>query len=286
MHKKIVMVTGSDGFIGKHLVKALKDRSLPVYEFDKGKGRDICRKNSFSYFLDKRIGVVFHLAGKTCVPESWDNADEFYRINTLGTQHVLEFCRHTKARFIYLSAYVYGIPEYLPIDENHPIKPNNPYAHSKWLAENLCRLYAQVWGVKATVLRPFNIFGPGQRECFLIPMLLAQVKKQGKIVVNDETPKRDYLYVDDLIQACLLSMRCSGDFNVFNIGYGKAFSVREVIKSISQCYGKNIPWKSLRLPRKNEIPETVADCSLIKKALGWKPKVRFKEGIYKTMKLA
>lgn len=284
MIRKKILVTGSSGFIGRHLVKALKNNKFSVYSFDKTEGCDVCRKDSFTNFLNKKIDVVFHLAGKTYVPDSWDQAGIFYKVNTLGTQQVLEFCKQAKAKLVYLSAYVYGQPQYLPIDEKHAVNPNNPYAHSKILAEQICKLYAKIMGVRVVILRPFNVYGSGQRNCFLIPMLLEQVKKQGKFIINDEIPKRDYLYIDDLIQACLLAMRYSKGFKIFNVGYGSAFSVKEIIEIINQCYGRKIPWESLRLPRKNEISETIADCNLIKKTLGWKAKVEFKEGICKTIK--
>ncbi|MDO8662398.1 MAG: NAD-dependent epimerase/dehydratase family protein [Candidatus Omnitrophota bacterium] len=281
--KKNILVTGAAGFIGRHLVKALKSRRFSVYTFDKIKGYDVCRKNSLAQFLNKRIEIVFHLAGQTYVPDSWNRAGNFYKTNTLGTQNVLEFCRQAEAKLIYLSAYVYGPPKYLPIDEKHPLKPNNPYAHSKLLAEEICRLYADVMGVKAVILRPFNIYGPAQRECFLIPMLLKQIKQQGRIIVKDDTPKRDYLYIDDLIRACILAMNYQERFEVFNVGYGSSFSVKEIVEIICQCNGRDVPWESLKQPRKNEISETVADCRLIKERLGWRPKVGFKEGILKTM---
>ena len=283
MNKKKILVTGSDGFIGKHLVSALKGRGFSVYKFDKSQGYDICRKDSFSSFLDKKIGTVFHLAGKTYVPDSWDQADVFYKVNTLGTQQVLEFCKETKAKLVYLSAYVYGAAQYLPIDENHAVDPSNPYSHSKLLAEQICRLYAEVMGVRVTVLRPFNIFGPGQRDCFLIPMILKQIREQGRITVKDSAPRRDYLYIDDLIDACLLAMKNLKGYRLFNVGSGAAFSVEEIIEIICRHYKRDIPWKSLKQARKNEIPETVANYRLINCELKWKPKINFKDGIKMTI---
>lgn len=278
-----ILVTGSEGFIGKHLVEALKNKGFSVYKFGKRNGYDICRRSSFSCLLDKKIEVVFHLAGKTYVPDSWAEAGIFYKTNILGTQNVLEFCRQAKAKLVYSSAYVYGPPKYLPIDEKHPLNPGNPYAHSKLLAEEICRLYAKAMGVRVVILRPFNVYGPGQRDCFLIPMLLKQIKEQGRITVKDDAPKRDYLYIDDLVDACILAMDYQKKFEIFNVGYGASFSVREIIKIICRRYGKNISWNSLGQIRKNEIPETIADCRRIKDALGWRPKVGFEQGISRAM---
>lgn len=276
---KIILVTGATGFIGKHLVAALNKGGYSVHSFSKSLGRDICKQEAFNPFIDKEIDVVFHLAAEIFIPDSWNNMGIFYKTNTLGTQHVLEFCRKTNAKLVYVSAYIYGIPQYLPIDENHPVLPNNPYAHSKFLAEELCKFYARQIGVKSVILRPFNIYGAGQGDSFLIPALLKQIKEAGKIEVKDDTPKRDYLYISDFIEACILAMDYGKDFNIFNVGSGTSLSVKQVVEIVIECYGKGIEWISRGEKRINEIPETIADCRLIKDALGWKPKVPFEKGI-------
>lgn len=279
MNKKKVLVTGATGFIGKHLVGALNNREDYVYSFSKSLGYDVCDKNSFSYFIDKKIDIVFHLAGKTFVPDSWEQADIFYRINTIGTQHVLDFCKKSNARLIYVSSYVYGIPQYLPIDEKHPVLPSTPYSHSKWLGEELCKFYGRTKGVKGIILRPFNIFGKGQCEHFLIPCIVKQIKEKETIEVRDKTPKRDYLYISDFIQACLLVMDCETNFDVFNVGHGTSFSVKHIIETIIEYYGKNVEWFSHGEIKEDEIDETVADYQSFNKVFGWKPKISFREGI-------
>lgn len=282
-NRKKVLVVGAAGFIGKHLVDAFDKAGFIVFPFSRSMGCDIFKNESLDRFIDKKIDIVLYAAGKTFVPDSWKHADLFYAINTLGTQRVLDFCRRTKALMVYISGYIYGVPQYLPIDEKHPVRPNNPYAHSKWLGEEQCRFYNQEMGVKTLILRPFNIYGPGQRDVFLIPQLLQQSEKSGEIVVKDETPRRDYLYISDFIEACILAMSYKGDFGIFNVGYGASFSVREIIETIVSCYEKKIPWSSIGQERKNEIPETVADCSLIKDVFGWAPKVSLEEGIRRNL---
>lgn len=274
-----VLVTGATGFIGRHLVDALSRQGLSVYPFSKTLGFDVLKKKSFDVFKNNGIDVVFHLAGETFVPDSWERPEDFYMTNITGTQNTLSFCLEEKARLIYISGYIYGIPQYLPIDENHPVNPNNPYAHSKWQAEELCRSYVKEKGVKVVILRPFNIYGENQDERFLIPSILKQIKIKGYIELNDDKPKRDYLYILDFIEACVLVLNYGCDFNIFNIGYGISFSVREIVETIIECFGKRIEWTSLGLERKHEIPETVADYQRINKALGWKPKFSLKDGI-------
>lgn len=274
-----VLVTGATGFIGKHLVNALKNNGCHIYSFSRSLGFDVYQRNSFENFKNKGIDTVFHLAGETFVPQSWERQEDFYAANVTGTRNVLDFCVSENAKIIHISGYIYGIPEYLPIDENHPVNPNNPYACSKWQAEGLCRLYAKDKGLNAVILRPFNIYGQGQDERFLIPSILKQIKERNFIEVNDATPRRDYLYIADFINACLAAMNYKTGFNIFNLGFGGSLSVKEIVEVIIECAGGKMKWSSLNLKRKNEIPETVADFRRINKELGWRPRFLFKEGI-------
>lgn len=153
------MVTDSSGFIGKHLCKEIKNLGGEVIEFDIVNGSDITDYNSI-----KNIPVfncLIHLAAKIFVPESYKDPYSYYKINLQGKLNVCELCRIHGAKLIFASSYFYDIPEYLTIDENHPVYPHNPYAHSKLLAEDLCRAYSQDFSMKVIVLRFFNIYGPG-----------------------------------------------------------------------------------------------------------------------------
>jgi nucleoside-diphosphate-sugar epimerase len=274
-----ILVTGATGFIGKHLVQKLKDSGHVVYSLSKSLGYDVCDNTVFSDFLDKDIDIVFHLAGCTFVPNSWEDPYSYYYTNILGTQITLEFCRKTNTKMIFISAYVYGVPKYLPIDENHPVAPNNPYTHSKCLAEELCAFYAREMGVQTIVLRPFNLYGPGQDKHFLIPELINQINRNGEIVVKDDVPRRDYLHICDFVEACISAINTTDRFIVFNIGYGASLSVKEIVELLIENSGKNIKWRSLNEKRKNEIPDTIADCTAIKKRLGWEPRLSFIDSI-------
>lgn len=269
--RKNILVTGATGFIGRHLVSHLEDTGLHVLPFSRSRGHDVTDANAFTPFLRKNIDIVVHLAGLTFVPESWEKAESFYTVNTLGTQRVLDFCRATGSRIVYVSAYVYGVPKYLPIDESHPAAPNNPYAHSKWLGEELCRFYSRTMGVKATILRPFNLYGPGQDERFLIPLLLRQLREQGSISVRDLAPKRDYLHVADFAEACGLILGLEDDLALFNVGSGFSLSVSQLIDMLEVGSGSPVARTSLQEPRRNEIPETIADIAALRERLGWSP---------------
>ena len=125
-----VLVTGSQGFVGKRLVKALNRCDMDVVEFDICNGKNILDASAFSGI--DQVDIVIHLAAKIYVPDAFDRPDEVYRTNMIGTLNVLEYCRQKAVRkFIYMSSYVYGLPEYLPIDEKHVTNIQNPYGRSK-----------------------------------------------------------------------------------------------------------------------------------------------------------
>lgn len=275
---KNILVTGSKGFIGRRLVSELKrSGDFNVYEYDIDKG-DISKE----LLCFEGVHHVFHTAAKTFIPRSWEDPFDFYGTNIMGTLNVLEFCRKQKSRLTYISAYVYGQPERLPIQETHPLKADNPYMHSKIMAESLCEFYSVNYGVKVTVLRPFNVFGPGQGGNFLIPSIIAKLfdKKVKAIEVEDLSPRRDYLYIDDLIEVLALTINMKKDHSViYNAGSGISMSVEEILNIILKASGIKKPIVSKNRRRKNEVMDVVADISKIKKELGWKPKITFSEGI-------
>ncbi|NTU42062.1 MAG: NAD(P)-dependent oxidoreductase [Nitrospirales bacterium] len=278
-----VLITGSRGFIGRALTQRLLESGHPLHELPQG--ADIGEPVSLEGFRDKEISQVFHLAARTFVPDSWRDPGGFYRTNVIGTQNVLEFCRQKSASLLYVSSYVYGKPERLPIPEEAPLRPNNPYAHSKCLAEQLCRFYAQEFGVRVTVLRPFNIYGPGQRESFLIPSVIRQTLESDGVSVKSLTPRRDYLYLDDFLDVLLLSTGTrQSRYEVYNIGAGISYSVRDVIDEALAVAGRNIPVISEEEDRKNEIDDVVADIGKARRELGWQPQRSFREGIRRMIK--
>jgi nucleoside-diphosphate-sugar epimerase len=193
--------------------------------------------------------------------------------------NVLEFCRKTGAGLTYVSSYLYGNPEYLPIDENHPVKAYNPYSHTKLVAEEICRYYREQFIPGISILRPFNVYGPGQSEQFLIPEVIRKVLDPGipVIEVMDLRPKRDFVYVDDLADALYLSM--DGPGGIYNVGSGSSVSVEEVVSILQDLTGSHKEVATRHAGRPMEIFDLYADCSKIEAMLKWKPKVRFREGL-------
>jgi nucleoside-diphosphate-sugar epimerase len=273
-----ILVTGSAGFIGQVLVKHLHEAGHTVSEFDQAQG-DIINAAPLMGFAGDGIHHVFHLAGRTFVPDSWRDPFSFYQVNVMGTVNVLELCRKSGAGLTYVSSYLYGEPDYLPVDENHPVKSYNPYSHSKVMAESACRFYADQYGVQVSILRPFNAYGPGQSNLFLISEIISKVLDPAIPVVEvmDLRPRRDYIYVDDLVNALMLSVQAPK--GIYNIGSGYSKSVEEVIELVLKYTGIIKEYRSKAISRPNEIFDLFADNRKARVELGWSPAVTFEEGI-------
>jgi nucleoside-diphosphate-sugar epimerase len=271
-----VLVTGASGFIGRHLVARLKEIGKNVVSVSRGEGVDV---TCDPLPLDG-VGHVFHAAGRIGVPDSWREPLSFLEANTVGTAHVLEQCRTHGCGMTFVGAYIYGIPEHLPIAEGDPVKANNPYALSKFLAEQMCSFFAEHFGVRAVILRLFNIYGAGQDERMLIPFIVRQILDPAcaMVEVMDLNPKRDYVHVADVVDALLLSTRAEPGA-IFNVGSGEAISVEEVIQRAARIAGVDKPYRDKASRRHNEIDSTVADISHIREAIGWRPRISFDQGL-------
>jgi nucleoside-diphosphate-sugar epimerase len=276
---KSVLVTGSEGFIGKQLVQTLRTREYEVHGFDRPEG-DI----SSEVLHFPQTDHVIHLASMVYVPQSWEDPFPFYKTNVLGTVNILEHCRKTGSKLIYVSSYMYGAPRYLPIDELHPVEAASPYNHSKYLAEEACRFYADTFKIPIVIIRPVNIYGPGQNNEFLIPTIINQVfdPEIEKIKVMDLRPRRDYLFISDFVEALIRCFPVKG-FHIYNIGSGTSVSVGDIISTILKHAGISKEITSSGKERTNEIWDMYIDFRKFSEATGWKPEISFEEGIEKCI---
>ncbi len=272
-----IIVTGSSGFVGKPLVKRLRREGYVVTDWDIQQGTDVTDWDQI-----RGVGsfeVIIHLAARIPDPGFSVGSKTLYRDNLLGTVNALELAKLWRAKVIFASTYVYGIPQYLPIDEEHPAVAFNPYGQSKLLGEALCKSYHRDFALNVIIMRPFNIYGLEQKGNFLIPHIMRSLKT-GTVVLKDPEPRRDFVHVDDVIEAYVRAVEyVDSEFEVFNIGFGKSYSVAEVVEIFNKCSRKGFSVHYDMERRKYEIPDTIADVRKAGAFLGWAPRVDMETGI-------
>ena len=277
-----IAVAGSDGFVGRSVCAQLEAKGHIILRIDITQGFDLTDVT----IVDKiePINTFIHLANLVYVPASYENPEKFYRINYLTTLNALEICRKYNARLIYASSYIYGSPQYLPVDESHPVCPFNPYAQTKVICEKLCEGYHRDFKVKVSILRPFNIYGVGQRGMLLIPEIIGQIKEGKKeIQLKVSSPRRDYVNVIDVAGAFVACTEDTNDYNVYNVCSGTSVSVREITEIINQYLKKKVNFSFAESDRPNEVNETLGSCKKLE-SIGWRNTLTFEEGINEILK--
>ena len=257
-----ILVTGATGFVGRNLVRKFMEIGCDVICNNSEDG-DISSKGSLDSYND--LDYIYHLAAKTFVPDSWDNSYDYFNVNIMGTVNALECARRNKCGISLISTYVYGKPEYLPIDEKHPLDAISPYHMGKIIDEDLGKFYNKKFNIPVSIFRPFNVYGIGQGESFLIPTIINQVLNPEikEVKVMDLKPKRDYIYIDDVVNALVKACQCSEIFGIYNLGSGVSYSVEEIIKIIMEISEVKKPYLALDKVRKFEVDDCVANIDLI-----------------------
>ena len=295
------VVTGGAGFIGSHIAKHLVSTGHNVTIFD-----DLSngKKDNLDSIIDKIEFVngdirnfellkntlkntdgVFHEAALASVQESFSKQQEYHDVNVKGTENILKLGKEFGFKIVYASSSsIYGNPAKIPIEEDDPKNPINPYAQTKLDDENLAIKYAQM-GVRVIGLRYFNVFGERQS-----PTYAGVIKKFVKKVRNNEPPiingdgqqTRDFVYVGDVVQANILAMKSNVDHGFFNIGTGSTITVLELANLIIDSFGLSLkPVHGPELP--GDVKITKADISRAKKLLNWEPKTRIEEWLKSTI---
>lgn len=273
----IIAVAGSDGFVGRNVCSLFKDAGHTIYPIDITCGIDLCDAT----IVDKvpKIDCFVHLANLVYVPASYEDPAKFYRVNYLTTLNALEICRKWGAKLIYISSYIYGPPQFLPVSEKHPVCPFNPYAQTKVICEKLCEGYQRDFCAKVSIIRPFNLYGAGQRGKLLIPEIISQLKEGKKqIQLKAADPRRDYVNVIDLARAIKLCAEVECPIGPYNVCSGKSVSVREITEIINLYLKEKVEFSFSSSDRPNEVDETRGAYDNLK-ALGWEPSISFEDGI-------
>lgn len=277
-----ILVTGATGFVGRNLVPVLEKLEHELILVNSKSG-DIV--DNLFWASQPAADVVIHLAASTYVPDSWNAPVDFMKTNFLGTLCALDYCKNHNAKLVFLSSYLYGNPNSLPIKETATLSATNPYALSKKMAEEACAFYAEKYNVSVIILRPFNIYGPGQGDNFLIPTIIRQLFKSNMVQVKDLQPKRDYIYINDLVNAIILTLTANVKFGIYNIGSGISYSVMDIIQKLQCLLKTDLPVVSSFENRPGEIMDTRADYTQATTDLSWKPNWSFDEGLTQILAL-
>jgi len=297
---KKAIVTGGAGFIGSHLVDRLLQEGYTVSvidNFSTGRPENLMhQKNNktltvieadisdfgkiISYF--KGVDVVFHIAALADIVPSIVDPLSYYKSNVSGTMNVIEASRNCQVkRFIYAaSSSCYGIPDIYPTLEEAEIRPQYPYALTKYLGEQIVLHWGKVYRLPVVSLRLFNVYGPRSRTSgtygAVFGVFLAQkISKKPFTVVGDGSQTRDFVYVTDVVDAFFMASESDCDGKIMNVGSGNTYSINHLVELL----GGDV----IYVPKRPGEPDcTFADIAKIRKILGWRPKVNFEEGV-KTM---
>jgi UDP-glucose 4-epimerase len=300
-----ILITGGAGFIGSHLCdKFIKEGHIVIcldnfFNGDLSNVRHLLNYKTFKLIngdirdfdmLEKIIqGVdaIYNLAAQIHVDRSIVEPKLTYDINVLGTQNILEAARmYDVEKIIHMStSEVYGSAESVPMNENHPLNAPHPYGASKIAADRMCYAYNQTYKTNIVIVRPFNTFGPRQKDTGYGGVISIFVKRvmsgQPPIIYGDGQQTRDYTNVADLVEALGLVLKYPEPIPTpINIGTGKEIKILDLANMIIELVGQRGKIKPVFVePRPGEVQRLIADNSRAKKLLGWKPKHTFKDGL-------
>ena len=302
-----VLVTGGAGFIGSHLVERLLDQGHAVIcldNFNDYYSPQLKRNNVAAFadkpnvevvegdirdeaFLDKtftemRPNEIVHLAAMVGVRPSLTQPRLYEEVNGMGTLNLLEMSRkHELENFVFgSSSSVYGVNSKVPFSPDDPIAfPISPYAATKRANELMCHTYHHLYGMKITCLRFFTVYGPRQRPDLAIRKFTNLIERGEPVpVYGDGTFKRDYTYVDDIMQGVLSALDRKFDFEIFNLGESQVTETLELVRLIESALGKKANVEHVPV-QPGDVPITYADIDKSRKVLGYDPQIKIEEGI-------
>ncbi len=293
------VVIGGGGFIGSHLCETLLAEGHEVTVFDRGESRNLDslkQKGAIlftgDFFNPEDVQrslvnqeVVFHLLSTTVPQISNDDPSYDVETNVIGTLKFLDLARKAQVKKIIFASSggtVYGIPQEIPIRENHPTDPTSSYGITKLTIEKYLNLYWVLHGLDYCILRLANAYGERQRPTAtqgVIPVFLERTLRNNEIIVwGDGSVMRDYVFVSDISNAFVKALTYSGEMKIFNIGSGQGHSLGDVIHVIESVTGRPLKVKYTK-GRSFDVPISVLDISRAKNYLDWVPTISLFEGI-------
>ena len=307
---RTVLLTGASGFIGSHLAEELVTYGASVRAFlhynsrgDDGNLKYLPSKirheieTIYGDLTDpdavrkavRGASHVFHLGALIAIPYSYIHPFSFVQTNVLGTANILNACLEAGIERLVTTSTseVYGTAVNIPMDENHRLHPQSPYAASKASADHLARSYACSFDLPVVIVRPFNTFGPRQTMRAVIPMIVVQALRHGPIDIGSTEPTRDFNFVADIVHGFALAGDTEGiTGEVFNLGAGTQHSIADVIQIVSSILGIELRVRERAdrvRPPSSEVKRLVADSRKAASRLGWTPRHHFRDALRKTM---
>lgn len=270
------LITGAKGFIGSRTVEVLTELGHSYFALDRSHG-DVRDKETWAKAPAAKF--VVHLAGRSSVSDSWKDPSNLVTDNLQGVLAALEFCKEKKAKLIFPSSYLYGNPSQLPSKESDTLDVQNPYALSKKICEDACFFYAKKFEVEVCILRPFNVYGKGIPKNFLIPIIIDQALNADQVELFQFETRRDYVHVDDLVNAFACAAKSEEKVELFNIGSGENFSSLEIAKMVLEILGKEMPIVEVGNRSPGYVHATLSDITKAASKLNWTPKIAMKDGL-------
>lgn len=311
LKNKKILITGSEGFIGSHLVErflkedceikafvyynafnsrgwldSLPEESIEKLEVFVGDIRDPYAVRE----AVKDVNIICHLAALIGIPYSYVAPESYISTNVLGTSNLLQAARdfNTEKIIITSTSETYGTALYTPIDEKHPYQPQSPYSASKIAADNITLSFFYSFNLPVSIIRPFNTYGPRQSTRAIIPTIITQIlKNQEELKLGNLNPTRDLTFVLDTCDAYIkLCKKDNLEGEIINIGNSSEISIGDLANMIKNLMKSEIKIVSEGIrarPEKSEVNRLLADITKARKLLGWEPKYNLTEGLTLTI---
>jgi UDP-glucose 4-epimerase len=293
LQDRTVLVTGGAGFIGGALLAAIqKENDVRVLDHFSTTSPQSIPDGITVYDGDIRdtdlvsaamadVDIVFHLAARVSVPESVRDPRRTHSVNITGTVNVLQQARANDARVVFASsAAVYGDRSNIPIDEDAPTDPGSPYGISKLAADHYVRVFSDLYGLPTVVLRFFNVYGPPLEEGSGVVSIFVERALAGDtlLVDGDGEQSRDFIHIQDVVQALLLAAQTGGVGSAYNVGTGDHVTIERLASVVQELAPSDPPIEHTD-PRSGDVNKSCADISRAVDKLGFEPTVSLRDGL-------
>jgi NAD dependent epimerase/dehydratase len=307
---RTVLVTGAGGFIGGHLTAALVRQGARVRGFLRYNSRD--DRGTLSWFepeVEREVevilgdlrdvesvrraadgaAIVFHLGAQIAIPYSYVNPRDFFETNVIGSLNVAQAALEANVeRLIGVStSEVYGTAQRVPITEEHPLEAQSPYAASKVGADKLIDSFHRSYGLPATIVRPFNTYGPHQSARAIVPTIISQALASDTLRLGSLEPRRDLTYVTDTVGGLMAAAAAPAPIGrTVQLGSGDDVSVAEIVDLVAKLLGKEltVERESKRVrPPGSEVQRLISSPRLASRLMGWQPEVGLSQGLTQTL---